>query len=314
MLLLNASFKRLFGLVIWALLMICLPAPVLSDAPATVWRGAPVVQAKVLGTMPHNPGYFTQGLFFSGPYLYESTGQYGRSGLFRLDPETGSLLQAKSFAQYFVEGSAALDGKIHLLTWQDGVRLTLRESDMSLLAVNPLPGEGWGLCSDGKSLWLSDGSAVVRRLALSFGGDWDELGRLLITDAGQPIERINELEWVNGLLFANVWQSDKIAVIDPARVVENGSAKTEEKLSGTQLPALSCPVLLWIDCAGLVPQEHKGSQDAVLNGIAWDNAAQRLLVTGKLWPLFYQLALPEELAGKFTVIKDGTESDTLSKD
>lgn len=301
---LNPRYGKFFLLIAWMAFWLGQAAAVLSEPLFTADRPAPLVRAKVLGTMPHDPDHFTQGLFFSGPYLYESTGQYGRSGLFRLDPQTGSLLQARSFARYFAEGGAALRGKIHLLTWQDGVRLTLAESDMRLLAVKPLPGEGWGLCSDGENLWLSDGSSTVRRLRVAADGEWEELARLRVTDAGQPVERINELEWVNGLLFANVWQSDKIAVIDPG-----GVEKPEDKLPGEKSPApkapeaeraaLSCPVLLWLDCSALVPAEHKGSLDAVLNGIAWDAGTQRLLITGKLWPLFYQLALPDELNGKF---------------
>ncbi len=293
----NACFRMFLLFAVLTCFLLCQGQAAASEAPAvpgtlglSARAAAPMVRAKVLGTMPHDPGHFTQGLFFSGPYLYESTGGYGHSGLFRLNPETGALLQARSFAQYFAEGSAVLDGRIHLLTWQDGVRLMLRESDMSLLETSRLSGEGWGLCADGKNLWLSDGSAVIRRMSVPPSGDWQEAARLRITDAGQPVERINELEWVNGLLFANVWQSDQIAVIDPAATI-----KPEKKFA---VP--SCPVLLWIDCADLVPKEHKGSLDAVLNGIAWDAGTKRLLVTGKFWPLFYQLALPDELNGRLS--------------
>lgn len=258
------------------------------DQESSRGPAAPVARAKVLGTMPHNPEHFTQGLFFSGPYLYESTGRYGQSGLFRLDPQTGAVLQARSFARHFVEGSAVLDGNIHLLTWQDGSRLILRESDMSPLKAVPLSGEGWGLCSDGQALWMSDGSSVLRRMRASPAGEWDEQARLRIIDAGRPVERLNELEWVNGLIFANIWQSDRIAVIDPAVRTKSG---------GPAASSVSCPVLLWIDCAALAPRALKGNPDAVLNGIAWDAKARRLIVTGKLWPVFYELALPEELNG-----------------
>ncbi len=241
---------------------------------------APLIPARVKGTMPHNPAHFTQGLFFSNGFLYESTGRYGHSGLFRLDPCNGQELQPFLFPRRFAEGSAALDGVIHVLTWRDGVRYALRESDFKLLDFFPLPGEGWGLCSDGPDLWLSDGSSVLRRVRPDRSGVWEEQDRLIVTDAGKPVDLLNELECVNGLLLANVWQADRIAALDPRRK----SPETGE-----------CPVLFWIDCAQLAGQ-YKDIDGAVLNGIAWDAREQRLLLTGKLWPLFYEVELPPEIA------------------
>ena len=177
-----------------------------------------------------------------------------------------------------MEGGAALNGTIHLLTWQDGVRLTLRESDFKPLVVFPLPGEGWGLCSAGADLWLSDGSPVLRRMRPDKAGVWEELERLIVTDAGMPVTLLNELEWIRGLLFANVWQSDWIAVIDPAAK----AAETGE-----------CPVLFWIDCSFLA-DKHRNIPEGALNGIAWDDAEQRLLLAGKLWPVFYEVELPAQ--------------------
>ncbi len=250
-----------------------------------------MVQVRVKGTMPHNPTHFTQGLFFSNGFLYESTGRYGHSGLFRLDPRTGQEIQSFSLPRHFAEGSAALDGMIHVLTWRDGVRYVLSESDFKLLGFFPLPGEGWGLCSAGpdakpdagsdagRGFWLSDGSSVLRRMRPDQRGAWEEQERLIVTDAGKSVELLNELEYVNGLLLANVWQSDRIAVVNP-------------RLKSPETGA--CPVLFWIDCAQLADR-YKKIDGAVLNGIAWDTQEQRLLLTGKLWPLFYEVEFPVEL-------------------
>jgi glutamine cyclotransferase len=216
-------------------------------------------------------------LFFSGGYLYESAGLYGQSALYRLDAETGRILAAVSFPGVFAEGGAALNGDIHVLTWQDGVRFLLREEPLRREAALPFSGEGWGLCSDGEALWLSDGSAKLRKIFPQKDGAWLELETLRIVEQGRPVSNLNELEWVEGFLLANVWQSSSIAVIDPrAKIPESGD----------------CPVLLWLDCQALIPPQVRHDSDAVLNGIAWDAEKRRLLVTGKRWPVLYELELP----------------------
>lgn len=280
-----------------ALLFLCLIAGPLhaqnaapNSATLSSFRGkAPTVKVQELGSMRHDSRHFTQGLFFSNGYLYESAGLYGESALYRLNPENGKELHALPFPEVFLEGSAALNGVIHLLTWRDGVRYRIDEESMELLLpVHEFSGEGWGLCSAGAgpegSLWLSDGSAVLRRIQTGQDGPWTELERLRVTDAGRPVELLNELEWVEGVIFANVWMSNKIAIIDPARKAANND----------------CPVLLWLDCTALAlrhtrlhPATRQPLDDAVLNGIAWDAQNRRLLITGKLWPKFYEIALPE---------------------
>jgi glutamine cyclotransferase len=222
-------------------------------------------------------------LFFSGGFLYESAGLYGQSGLYRLDPRTGRTLFSLPLPGVFLEGCAARNGIIHLLTWRDGLRFRLDESDFSVKGVHPLAGEGWGLCSDGDGLWLSDGSATLRRVFPLGNGGWDETERLLVTDNGRAVSRLNELEWVDGLLFANVWPGSLIAVLDPARK----NPLTRE-----------CPVLLWLDCSSLANPHLAENRDAVLNGIAWEPDSGRLLITGKFWPRFYEIALPPELPRK----------------
>jgi glutamine cyclotransferase len=238
---------------------------------------APRVFPRVVNRMPHRPDRFTQGLFFSGGFLYESAGLYGQSGLYRLDPGTGRTLLSLPLPGVFLEGAAAQDGIIHLLTWRDGLRFRLDENDFSVRGVHPLAGEGWGLCRAGAFLWLSDGSAVLRRVLVLENGGWAEEERLLVTDDGRPVPRLNELEWVDGLLFANVWLSSLIAVLDPARK----NPRTGE-----------CPVLFWLDCSVQAAPHLEANPDAVLNGIAWDPASGRLLITGKLWPFFYEISLP----------------------
>ena len=234
----------------------------------------PVQTVEVMATFAHNTSFFTQGLFFSDGYLYESTGRYGHSGLFCIDLETGVVLREARYPHVFVEGSAVMGDQIHVLTWQDGIRIVVRKPDFIPLAAYPLSGEGWGLCTDGHDLWLSNGTNVLYRYRPLADGRWQELGRLRVVDAGRPVGLLNELESVNGYLLANVWQTNRIAVIDPSIT----NAATGE-----------CPVVLWLDCLDLKAAHPEAD---VLNGIAWDATAKRLVITGKLWPLYYQISLP----------------------
>lgn len=280
----------LFGLF---LLCIAFSSSALALQPAQ----APVIEAHVVRSMPHRVQHFTQGLFFAEGQLYESAGG-DASALYRLNPQNGAVLAKIVFPGVFLEGSAMLDGVIHVLTWRNHKRYTVpgrlfssRPGDRDELPIKtfPLPGEGWGLCSDGEKLWMSDGSARLSRWQAHENGSWSELGSLLITDNGQMVEQLNELEYINGFIFANVWMSPRIAIIDPHK------ADADSR----------CPVAFWLDCTAL----SKGhapihadtglfTGDNVLNGIAWDENAQRLLITGKRWSHFYEITLPEEICGK----------------
>lgn len=223
---------------------------------------APVQGYEVVASWPHDPEAFTQGLLYADGQLYESTGRYGASSLRRVEIESGTVLQRRDLPRrYFGEGIALLDGRIYLLTWRSGKGFVFARDSFALLGTFRYQGEGWGLTTDGGSLIMSDGSAVLRFLD---PGTFRTVRRIEVRDGGEPIENLNELEYVRGEIYANVWGRDAIARIDPASGRVRG----------------------WIDLAGL----HRARQpDAVLNGIAYDAAHGRLFVTGKLWPRLFQI-------------------------
>jgi glutamine cyclotransferase len=229
----------------------------------------PVYGFVVKNTYPHDPQAFTQGLFIRDGQLYESTGQKGQSTLRRVDLKTGKVLQKKALAdEYFGEGSTPVGDTIVGLTWQSNVGFIYDAKTFALKGRFNYKGEGWGLASDAQNVYMSDGSAEIRVLDPK---TLDERRRIRVTAEGKPITQLNELEVVDGEIYANVWGTDVIVRIDPA--------------SGN--------VVGWIDLSGLLPPAQRGtsSVDAVLNGIAWDSKHRKLYVTGKLWPKLYEIEL-----------------------
>ena len=229
----------------------------------------PVYGFVVKNTYPHDPQAFTQGLFFRDGQLYESTGITGRSMLRKLDLKTGKVLQKADLPQdVFGEGSAPFGDTIVGLTWRSKTGYVFVAKTFAMKARFPYEGEGWGLASDARNLYMSDGSAQIRVLDPK---TLKEVRRVQVTAEGKPIDSLNELEMVNGELYANVWGTDVIARIDPA--------------SGN--------VVGWIDLTNLLPREKRGttSVDAVLNGIAYDGKARKLYVTGKFWPKLFEIEL-----------------------
>lgn len=233
----------------------------------------PVYGFIVKNTYPHDPQAFTQGLFFKDGFLYESTGLNGRSSLRKVELESGKVLRKKDWdAAFFGEGITEVGGDIIGLTWTSQVGFVFDLKSFNLKRQFRYTGEGWGLASDGRQVYMSDGSAVIRV--------WDpktlgEARRFDVTADGKPLARLNELEWVEGELYANVWGTDVIARIDAA----------------------SGHVTGWIDLSGLLPPEQRGTEspDAVLNGIAYDSKRHRLFVTGKLWPKLFEIELVQIL-------------------
>lgn len=228
----------------------------------------PVYGFVVKNTYPHDPQAFTQGLFYKDGFLYESTGRNGQSTVRKVELASGRPVQKKDIAaEFFGEGIADIDGKIVALTWQSQTGFVFDLKTFALKQRFKYAGEGWGLASDQKQLYMSDGSAFIRVL----NGDLQEVRRFQVLADGAPIDRLNELEWVDGELFANVWGTDVIARIDPA----------------------SGRVTGWIDLRTLLPANQRGtdSVDAVLNGIAYDSKKRRLFVTGKLWPKLFEIEL-----------------------
>ena len=223
-------------------------------------------------TYPHDPHAFTQGLIFADGHLYESTGQYGQSSLRMVDLETGHVLQSVPVdAHYFAEGLAAWSSTLVQLTWQNHTAFVYDRFSFRLLHTLSYPGEGWGLTSDGKALILSDGTPNLRFLDPA---TFHELRRISVTDHGKPIDQLNELEFVRGEIYANVWHSDRIARIAP----RTGA------------------VIGWIDLTGLLPGNMRSSSEAVLNGIAYDAHTNRLFVTGKLWPRLFEIKVANRQA------------------
>lgn len=229
----------------------------------------PVYGVKVINTYPHDQKAFTQGLIFHNGFLYESTGLRGESTLRKVKLETGEVLQKHSLKpKLFGEGLAIWQKQLVQLTWHAGVAFIYEMADFKVASAFAYSGEGWGLTTDKDGFILSNGSADLLFLDPK---TFREVKRITVTDKTKPIKDLNELEFINGEIFANVWQQNKIARIDP---------KTGK-------------VIAWIDLSELVPPEHKDSEQAVLNGIAYDAKNDRLFVTGKLWPKIYEIKVNE---------------------
>jgi len=234
---------------------------------------APVESARVIKAYPHDAGAFTEGLFYWRGFFYESTGEIGRSSIRKVDPDTGRVVQSVTVPPpYFGEGIVNWGGEIISLTWQHqtGFRWTI--DGFRKRATWHYPGEGWGLTSDGKRIIMSDGTATLRRLDPR---TLKVTGTIQVTADGYPVTRLNELEYVGGEILANVWQTNLIARIDPA----------------------TGKVIGWIDVSALSIAARATGSDAVPNGIAWDAAGKRLFVTGKNWPVMFQIALPGRTGG-----------------
>lgn len=216
---------------------------------------------------PHDTTAFTQGLLFHDGHLYESTGQRGRSELRKVEVETGRVLARRRLsARYFGEGLALVRGTLYQLTWTSGEGFIYALDDFAPVGRIRYQGEGWGLAFDGSLLWMSDGShRLTRRAPFGFRSVGEPLAVHL---NGRPVPQLNELEVVEGALYANVWQTDRVVRIDPASGAVTG----------------------WLDLAGLLTARERASAD-VLNGIAWDASRRRLLVTGKFWPKLFELRI-----------------------
>jgi glutaminyl-peptide cyclotransferase len=244
----------------------CLPSP--AGGGSRTSSRMPVRSVRVLAIHPHDRTAFTQGLLWHEGRLFESLGLEGRSRLREVDLESGRVLREVALpGNEFGEGLAMVGNRLFQLTWREGVAHVWRREDFAALATFRYSGEGWGLAYDGARLIQSDGSA---RLTFRSPEDFRELGTLDVVRDGSPEAYLNELEVVGGALYANVWQSDEIVRID---------------LGTGHVTAV------W-SAAGLLDAEDAAGAD-VLNGIAWDSARKRFLITGKLWPKLFEVELPE---------------------
>lgn len=254
---------RLFPVLALLWLVLAPPAPLAAGA-----------LVGVVARYPHDPAAYTQGLLLDGGALYESVGHYGRSELRRVDPATGGVLgRAALDPRFFGEGLALLKGRLYQLTWLEGRVLVYDAATLARVGEFPLPTEGWGLTTDGARLVASDGSDVLRFYEPE---SFRELGRVSVTENGQPLSRLNELEWVGGSILANVYGQDRLVVIAPAtgRVTASIDLSFLRQRLGPE--------------RGPEPPE-------VLNGVAYDPSDGTLLVTGKYWPNLFRV----KVAGLF---------------
>ena len=221
---------------------------------------------EVVRSYPHDRGAFTQGLFIRDGFFYEGTGMNGQSGIRKVRIETGEVLQARPLApEYFGEGIVEWKGSIVQLTWQHGIGFVYDAETFAPTKTFAYRGEGWGITHDGRRLIMSDGTAQLRFLDPA---TLKETARVTVRDGRGPVEKLNELEFVKGEVFANVWGSERIVRISPS----------DGRVTG------------WIDLAGLLSRSERANAD-VLNGIAYDAAADRLFVTGKWWPRVFEIKL-----------------------
>jgi glutaminyl-peptide cyclotransferase len=230
----------------------------------------PVYGYEVVNTFPHDAAAFTQGLVFHDGALVESTGIEGQSTLRRVELQTGKVLQKVDVPRYFfAEGLTLFAGKLYQLTWKGAKGFVYDPRTFQKTGEFPYTGEGWGLTHDADSLILSDGSAQLRFIDPN---DFKVKRTISVTDRGRPVEELNELEYVKGEIYANVWHENRVARIDP----QTG------RVTG------------WIDLAGLLRPGDAPDPEAVLNGIAYDEAGDRLFVTGKLWPKLFEVRLRQK--------------------
>jgi glutamine cyclotransferase len=241
-----------------------LPSPALDVAAQGY---APIDTIRVVKVYPHDAEAYTQGLIYRDGFLFESTGLHGRSTLRKVELETGRVVrQHKVDAAYFAEGLTDWEDQLVQLTWRSNVAFIYDLASLVVRRTFRYSGEGWGLTRDQEGLILSDGSDQLRFLDPHA---FRETRRVSVTDGGVPVRDLNELEYIRGEVYANVWHSDRIARISPR----------------------SGRVIRWIDLRGLMSTRYRLDPEAILNGIAYDAAANRLFVTGKLWPSLFQIEI-----------------------
>ena len=233
--------------------------------------GAGVTQykVKVQKEYPHDTAAYTQGLFFEGGQMYESTGQYGKSSFRVVDFRTGKVSRKLDFARrYFGEGSVMLGGELFILTWTNKVAFVYDAATLEYKMTYSYPRDGWGLTTDGESLIASDGSSRIYFLSTEF----KLLKTLDVKLNGRPVKYLNELEWIDGKIWANVYMTDMLVIINPS----------DGRVEAT------------VDCSGLLPDKLRTADTDVLNGIAYDEESGKIYLTGKNWPRLYEVSLIPE--------------------
>ena len=224
---------------------------------------------EVVSEYPHDTDSYTQGLFFHEGNMYESTGVYGKSTFRLVDLKTGEALKRLDFGKkYFVEGSVILNDNLYILTWESRLAFVYDAKTLEYKSTWKYPREGWGITTDGKHLIASDGSANLYFMDENFA----QKRKVLVTVEGRPVRFLNELEYIDGKIWANIYTSDEIVIINPK----------DGRVEGV------------IDCRGLLPKSLKTVTTDVLNGIAYDPQTEKIYLTGKNWPKLYEIELVEK--------------------
>ena len=223
----------------------------------------------VVAEYPHDVTSYTQGLFFKDGQLYESTGQFGESTFRKVELESGKALERMDFSdEYFVEGSVMFEGNLYILTWTNRKAFVYDAETLKYKSTWSYPREGWGLTTDGKSLIASDGSATLHYMDKNFAPE----KKITVRLEGKPVRFLNELEYIDGKIWANIYTTDTIVIINPK----------DGRVEGM------------IDCTGLLPKKLHTSSTDVLNGIAYDKKTGKIYLTGKNWPKLYEIRLVEK--------------------
>ncbi|MCB9832676.1 MAG: glutaminyl-peptide cyclotransferase [Planctomycetes bacterium] len=251
------SFLLALGLLVLAAFLCCCGGE---------QEGAPTIAFKVVGEAPHEVSSYCQGYLIHDGVLWESAGKWKESKLKKIDLKTRQVItERKIDDELFAEGLCLLGDKLYQLTWKEGVCLVWNASSMIRTQTFKYRGQGWGLTTDGKELVMSDGSAT---LVFRRPDDFGEIRRVRVTDGSNTVPALNELEWIEGEVWANVYQQDRIAIINPA----TGAVRA------------------WLDC-GELRKNFDHPEAEVLNGIAYDAATKEIWLTGKYWPKSFRIAL-----------------------
>jgi glutaminyl-peptide cyclotransferase len=244
-----------------------------NSTPKTA-AGIPTDGYEIINTYKHDPKAFTQGLVYHNGFLYEGTGQEGRSTLRKVELESGKVLQKFDLApDIFGEGITILGDKIYQISWQDGLAWSYNLEDFKMIKEFRFQGEGWGLTNDGTNLIMSDGTHVIRKINPE---NFETVGTLpVFLENGSPLMKINELEWVKGELWANIWHSEQMGKPNHIARIDPKSGK----------------LLGWINLDGISPDDVDRNVENTLNGIAYDEKGDRIFVTGKQWKKLFEIKL-----------------------
>jgi glutamine cyclotransferase len=267
------NFSRIIALaVLFAILLAGAFEPTLAQSANPINNPVQVMVPEVISVYPHDTGAYTEGLLWYNGYLYESTGQYGLSTLRKVDPKTGEIVQSISLPQeYYGEGLARVGDKLIQLTWKTQIAFIYNLDTFEQIGTYQYQGEGWGLCNDGRYLYMSDGTPFLQ---LRDQDTFDLFFSGLVTLQGGYVNELNELECVGDYVYANVWHTEYIAKID--------------KMNGVVVAVIDCSSLLTAD-----ERTQLTSSEAVLNGIAYDPETDTFLITGKYWPKMFEVRFVE---------------------